>query len=128
MAYRRSLPASTDAASFLALGRFALELRDAELGRRFSGEAVARDPLSAEAREQLGLCLGLLGRAQEATEQLSEAVRLDPGSASAHLNLATSHAQSGRFEAAREAARQALALRPEYPRARQLLEELEREP
>jgi tetratricopeptide (TPR) repeat protein len=111
--------------SALAFGRLALDLQDAPLAERFLREAVARAPRSAEARERLGLALGLQGHGKDALDELGEACWLDPNRASAHLNLAVVLAQEGRLADARAHAREALRLQPDYPQARGLLSELD---
>jgi tetratricopeptide (TPR) repeat protein len=50
--------------------------------------AVASDPVSAEARANLGISLANVGKVQEARDQLLESVRLDDSNALAHFSLA----------------------------------------
>jgi len=123
----RAASAATDAASgesWLALGRFALRLRDPELAVTALEKAVAIAPQLAPAHEGLGLAFGYLGRSSDAQRHFEQACRLDPGSASARLNLAVLFARGGRLEEARARAREALAIRPDYEQARVLLREL----
>jgi tetratricopeptide (TPR) repeat protein len=80
----------------------------------------------ARAREENGVALSLAGQHAEGAAELEEAVRLEPTSASAQLNLAVVYAQLRRYDDARARAEEALRLRPDYPQARGLLEQLRR--
>ncbi len=122
---RLSLPPDTDAASLLAVGTMALQLRRPDLALRFLDRAVAADPGMAALREKRGLALAMVERPEDARADLEEAHRLDPASASICLNLAVLDAQQGRIDAARSLAREALRLQPDYPQARGLLGALE---
>ncbi len=122
---RLSLPPGTDAASLLAVGTTALQLRRPDLALRFLDRAVAADPRLAALREKRGLALAMLERSEDARTDLEEAHRLDPASASICLNLAVLDAQQGRIDAARSLAQEALRLQPDYPQARGLLTALE---
>ena len=64
--------------------------------------AVASDPLSAEARANLGISLANAGKVREARDALAESVRLDDSSAVAHFSLAVVHDRLGDDQAARE--------------------------
>ena len=57
--------------------------------------AVASDPVSAEARANLGISLANTGKVQEAREQLIEAVRLDESNALARFSLAVVYDRLG---------------------------------
>jgi tetratricopeptide (TPR) repeat protein len=122
---RLPLPPDTDAASLLAVGTTALQLRRPDLALRFLDRAVAADPRVAALREKRGLALAMLARPDDARADLEEAHRLDPTSASTCLNLAVLDAQQGRLDSARSLAREALRLQPDYPQARGLLGALE---
>lgn len=63
--------------------------------------AVASDPVSAEARANLGISLANLGKVQEAREQLAESVRLDDSNALAHFSLAVVYDRLGEDQHAR---------------------------
>ena len=63
--------------------------------------AVASDPVSAEARANLGISLANVGKVQEAREQLAESVRLDDGNALAHFSLAVVYDRLGEDQRAR---------------------------
>lgn len=76
--------------------------------------------------EKRGLARVLAGDAAGARPDLEEAVRLDAASASARLNLAAVLAGLGERDRARALARQALDLKPDYEKARALLQTLDR--
>jgi len=91
----------------------------------YAAAARAR-PDFAEAHLALALELARAGRASEAHPHFAETVRLQPNSADAHFNLGVSLAKMGKFaEAAREFS-QTLRLNPAHPRAREMLERVER--
>jgi tetratricopeptide (TPR) repeat protein len=125
-AIRRVAPAGLEAATALELGGRALELRDPALALPLLERAARADPRSPEAREKLGLALGMLGRRAEGIAALDEAGRLDPRSARARLNRAVMLAQEGRYTEARASAVEALRILPDYAQARALLAELDR--
>jgi tetratricopeptide (TPR) repeat protein len=77
-----------------------------------------------DARRELGVSLGMLGRNEEAVSQLDQAVALDPTDPTAQLNLAVACAQLGRLDQARAHAREALRLNPAYAKAREFLSAL----
>jgi tetratricopeptide (TPR) repeat protein len=64
-------------------------------------------PGFADIRHAAGLCLGFLGRAEEALEQMRLAVRVNPGYVEAHINSALLLQELGRYDEAREAFEQA---------------------
>jgi tetratricopeptide (TPR) repeat protein len=63
--------------------------------------AVASDPVSSEARANLGISLANVGKVQEARDELAESVRLDDGNALARFSLAVVHDRLGEDKAAR---------------------------
>ena len=63
--------------------------------------AVASDPVSAEARANLGISLANVGKVQEARDQLLESVRLDDSNALAHFSLAVVYDRLGEDKPAR---------------------------
>ena len=83
-------------------------------------------PLLSALLEKRGLALVLAGDATLARPDLEEAVRLDGSNASACLNLAVVLAGAGETGRARSLARQALDLKPDYEKARALLQALDR--
>jgi 4-amino-4-deoxy-L-arabinose transferase-like glycosyltransferase len=76
--------------------------------------------------EKRGLARVLAGDAAGARPDLEEAVRLDGKNASARVNLAVVVANAGETSRALSLARQALDLKPDYEKARGLLQALER--
>jgi len=64
--------------------------------------AVASDPVSAEARANLGVSLANVGKVEEAREQLAESIRLDDSNALARFSLGVVHDRLGDDKAARE--------------------------
>jgi tetratricopeptide (TPR) repeat protein len=76
--------------------------------------------------EKRGLARVLAGDAARARPDLEEAVRLDGTNAAACLNLAVVLAGQGETSRALSLARQALDLKPDYEKARGLLQALER--
>jgi hypothetical protein len=93
-------------------------------GERQAGSVPRRRHASPGPRGERLVCPSRPAAAG-ATE-LEEAVRLEPTSPSAQLNLAVVYAQLRRLEDARARAEEALRLRPDYPQARGLLEQLSR--
>ncbi len=77
-------------------------------------KAVAIQPDFAEAHNNLGIALRLLGRLDEAQETLRTALMLRPDYAEAHSNLGNVLTAAGRFQEAVQSYRQAIALRPDY--------------
>jgi tetratricopeptide (TPR) repeat protein len=64
-------------------------------------------PWFADIRHYAGLCLGFLGRTEEALEQIDLAVEVNPGYVEAHINRALLLQELGRYEEARLAVEQA---------------------
>ena len=119
-------PETLDPRSQARLGRLALDLGDAALAEQFLSRAVARAPQVATAQEGLGLALGMLGRRGEAVAALEAATSLEPANPVIRLNLAVAYAQAGRTGEARSLAMDVLSAHPNYDRARQFLESLDR--
>jgi len=87
-------------------------------------EAVRLQPESWEARELLGIELGLDGKYSEAGEQFEAVVRLRPDYAEGHLNLGIALGRQQRLAEAREQLGVALRLDPQNQRARALIDQL----
>lgn len=64
---------------------------------------LAERPGFADIRHAAGLCLGFLGRTEEALEQLALAIRVNPGYVEAHINSALLLQELGRYDEARAA-------------------------
>lgn len=83
-------------------------------------------PLLSALLEKRGLARVLAGDAALARPDLEEAIRLDGTNAPACLNLAVVLASAGETDRARSLSRQALDLKPDYEKARALLQALDR--
>ena len=118
-------PAQLDAASQSIIGRLALELGDADLAVGYLTRAARAAP-DAATLGALGVAFGAQGRPTEAIAAMEQAVRLDTANVAGHVNLAVAYAQAGRLVDARREAQTALDLKPDYERARKLLEALKR--
>jgi Flp pilus assembly protein TadD len=80
--------------------------------------------LDRESRQAVARLAVEIGADEVAQRALERTIVEDPADAAAHLNLAVLHARGGRFVEARAEALRALELRPGYPQARALLEQL----
>ncbi|MGI3777727.1 MAG: tetratricopeptide repeat protein [Janthinobacterium lividum] len=100
------------------LGCLALAGGDALGAAGLFGEALARRPVFAPARSNLGVALHRLGRLAEAAEAQRAAIRDDPGLAGAHHNLGCVSLERNRVDEAADAFRAVLALRPDDGPAR----------
>jgi tetratricopeptide (TPR) repeat protein len=87
-------------------------------GGTLFGRAVAVDPRSHVAHNNLGVFLRARGRDAEALEHFSRAAELRPAYADAHYNLGILLYERGRLDAAAAQYRAALAARPDYEEAR----------
>jgi tetratricopeptide (TPR) repeat protein len=121
-AVARITPAETDdVEAWLRLGRLASQVRAPATAERFFRRAAELRPGLAAARQQYGLNLLVLGRADEAFRELSEAVRLDPRNADSLSALAFAEVRLGRPADARAHAAAALAINPDDRLARGIL-------
>jgi tetratricopeptide (TPR) repeat protein len=119
---QRINPARTeDVEPWLRLGRIATEARSPDVAERFFRHAAESRPDFANARQQYGLNLLVLGRLDEAARELAEAVRLDPKNPDSLSGLALCELKMGRLADARAHAAAALALNPDDPLARGIL-------
>jgi tetratricopeptide (TPR) repeat protein len=108
------------------LGRIAMEVQDGEDASRFFHTAVVRTPADAGAWRDLGMADLARGDTVHAIDALTRAALLAPKDASVYFVLALADAQSGRLADARSNDQQALRLRPEFPEAQHLLQQLHR--
>ncbi len=99
---------------------YASQGRDAEAQTQFVA-AVEAAPQSAVALANLGTYYLNAAQPQKAQPLLERAIVLDPGYVDALVNLALLHVQANRPEDAARLALQVLQLRPDEPRARQIL-------
>jgi tetratricopeptide (TPR) repeat protein len=79
--------------------------------------ALARDPASAEAQNNLGLALREQGRLPEAIVAYQAAIRLRPDYPEAHHNLGVASFSLGRLEEAIQSFREAIRMREGFPTA-----------
>lgn len=112
---------TTDVEPWLKLGRIAAQARAPDVAERFFRHAARRRPDLASARQQYGLNLLVLGRAEEGARELGEAVRLDPKNSDSLSGLAVCELQLGRTADARAHAAAALAINPDDQLARGIL-------
>lgn len=88
-AARRAKALGSDAPQLsYVLGTAEIETGDVRRGEEELRRAVARDPQSADALNNLGGALRILGRVDEAYEAIKSSLALDPKSATALFNLA----------------------------------------
>src|SRR5207244_1219527 len=83
--------------------------------------ALAINPNSAFARNNLGLVLALQGKPAEAIEHFRQALRIKPDLAEAHYNWGNALAQQGGLSEAIEHYQRALQINPDFARARSRL-------
>ena len=91
-------------------------------------EAVKLDPKLAGAQNELGYVLSRSGDAAGAVQHFRMAVEAAPGWAEAWINLAAELAADAHLPEAREAVAKALALDPRNAQARELRDQLARDP
>jgi Flp pilus assembly protein TadD len=91
-------------------------------------QAIALDPTLAGPHNALGYLLSRAGDADGAVKQFQDAVRSAPGWSEAWINLAAELAVIRHFSEARQAVAKALELDPQNKGARELSEELARDP
>jgi tetratricopeptide (TPR) repeat protein len=91
-------------------------------------EAVKIDPQLAGAQNELGYLLARAGDANGAVEHFRMAVQAAPAWTDAWINLAGELAVTARYSEARDAVAKALALEPDNAEARELKEQLARDP
>ena len=91
-------------------------------------QAVKLDPMLAGAQNQLGYVLSRGGDAAGAIEHFRKAVEAAPAWSEAWINLAAELAVGAQFAEAREAVEKALALDPANAQAKELSEQLARDP
>ena len=112
-----------DFAANLNLGAVLLSRLNAAAAVSALEIAVATEPSRAEARNMLGLALGLVGRAREALAEFEAALRLRPDYMAARFNLANAQIKSGNLDDAIANLRQVVAANPSDPLPKQRLDE-----
>ena len=113
-----------------ALNLGILQLRFGRLppARAFFEQAVKLSPLNVQARLNLANCFAAEGNTAEAIKQYSEVLRLDPNSAHAHYNLAALYHDLQQDQPALYQLQQALAIDPGYPKALELMRQIQAGP
>jgi tetratricopeptide (TPR) repeat protein len=91
-------------------------------------EAIKADPRLAGAQNELGYLLAREGNAEAALEHFRMAIQAAPAWTEAWINLAGELAAVGHFSEARDAVAKALSLDPTNADARELSEQLARDP
>ena len=91
-------------------------------------EAIKLDPKLAAAQNELGYILAREGDANGAVDHFRLAVQAAPAWADAWINLAAELAVVSRFPEARDAVAKALSLEPDNAQARELNDQLARDP
>ena len=90
--------------------------------------AIALDPKLPGAQNELGVLLSRAGEADEAVKHFQQAVQAAPGWPEAWINLAAELAVTRRFREAKQAVAKALELDPQNQEARELRDQLARDP
>jgi tetratricopeptide (TPR) repeat protein len=127
--YLQAVQGQPDNASYRY--QLALALRqagDTEGERAQLEEAIKLNPGLAGAQNELGYLLSRTGDAADATEHFRMAVRSAPAWTEAWINLAAELAVEAQFSEAREAIATALRLDPDNTQARELSDQLARDP
>jgi tetratricopeptide (TPR) repeat protein len=114
--YKFKLALALNAAGDMAAERTALE------------EAVNLNPKLPAAQKQLGFVLSRSGDVHGAIEHFRLAVQASPAWVDAWINLAGELAEAGQFSEARSAVANAIRLDPANPQARELSDQLARDP
>ncbi|MEX2271078.1 MAG: tetratricopeptide repeat protein [Vicinamibacterales bacterium] len=119
-ALERGFSSNDDVEVWLRLGRLSARTEGPAAAEPFFRRAVQLKPEQASARQQYGLNLLVLGRIEDAQQELREAVRLDPRDADSLAHLAYCEIKLGDVAAARRHVAAALAVDPNHALGRQL--------
>jgi tetratricopeptide (TPR) repeat protein len=127
--YREAAEGQPDNANYKFKLAIALhKAGDTDAERAQLEEAVKLEPDLAGAQEQLGYLLSRSGDAEGAIEHFRMAVQATPAWVEAWINLAGELAEDGHFAEARDAVATALRLDPANAEARELSDQLARDP
>ena len=127
--YREAIEQAPQNAVYKYKLSMALRLAGDEKGERAQlEEAVKLDPKLAGAQNELGYVLSRAGDADAAVEHFRMAVQAAPAWAEAWINLAAELAVGAHFPEARDAVAKALTLEPGNAQARELSDQLARDP
>lgn len=99
------------------LGVLAMQRGDAIRGEEMIRAAIARRPAMPDFYNNLGLCLRMQDRLEEAVAAYETTLRIDPAYAEAHSNLGLDLLALGRPAAAAASSRRAIELRPRMAEA-----------
>ena len=127
--YKDAVQAEADNANFhykLAIALHATSDTTAEKAQL--EEAVKLDPKLAGAHNALGILLTTSGDVQGAVAQFRAAAESAPNWVDAWINLAAESAEAGQFPEARQAVSRALSLDPSNQQAKELSDQLARDP
>lgn len=113
-------------AARLHLGEFWRRLRQGEKAEQVLAEAVRADPDSAEAWFRLGCLQAERNQPRAAAESFRRTIRLKADDADAHVDLGLCLKEVGDADKAADEFHAALRCRPDYERAQQALNEMEK--
>ncbi|MCC6155378.1 MAG: tetratricopeptide repeat protein [Candidatus Hydrogenedentes bacterium] len=88
-------------------------------------KAIEHNAKHTEARINLGIVLGMLGNAEEATTMLAEAVRIAPDNADARYNYGVALLDGGNRDEASAQFKEVLRIKADYPGAAEQLSTIE---
>lgn len=127
--YRQAIEDAPKTAAYRYKLSIALQKAGDDPGARAQlEEAVRLDPKLAGAQDALGFVLAQAGDADGAIEHFRLAVQAAPAWTEAWINLAGELAAGAHFSEARDAVAKALELEPENAQARELRDQLSRDP
>lgn len=115
--YTRALEIRRDARTCNNLGACLLDLGMTEAAAARFAEAVALDPMLAEAHNNLGFALDRLGKPAEAIASCEQALEIRPVYADARNNLGNALLHLGRIDEARACYEAAIGASPDYAEA-----------
>lgn len=95
-------------------GNDAFKSGDAAAAEKAYRQAIAEDPSSVTARENLAVVLARDGRLDEAIQTLQDAIALEPKRVSLHFTLGSLYTRQGKGDAAIAALQEAVALDPAH--------------
>lgn len=98
-------------------GNDAFKSGDAAGAEKAFRQAIAEDPSSVTARENLAVVLARGGRLDEAIQALQEAIALEPKRVSLHFTLGSLYTRQGKGDEAIGSLQQAIALDPAHANA-----------
>jgi tetratricopeptide (TPR) repeat protein len=118
--------ATLRAKCFHALGRVFAARGQMDSSEVYFRTASQLLPMRLDILADWGVCLLKLNRLDEAERVMRQTVSVDPHNPAMWLNYATVLARKGKYPEARRATEEALRLRPEFPEAQALLQNIAR--